>query len=397
MCNNVAVTDRSKSDVAQLKSSDSYDMETRKVINTITFHDNIDPVGSQKFKAHRYPGDIDLFEPIKVCCSLEQATQAIVKKIQLIASKIKKEPLYFLGDFKAGLDHRFEFDLTQPSKTIIAQIMKLHHQQLLSDEETAQLMDDVENQRMESFNELIRHHLVVRWNLDELIAGVKILPLNKHLSLSEAIRHNTIVKLDLWAPINGNYTEITNFMLLMYLDELGKTHMINIKLSERINSLIHDIKLYSMPQHKKSLKVAKRMWALAYFINDRPTLQRLYPLFSSDAAILSQINNEIETLSQMLTKLPDPPLNVIIKQIDRFKTRMGGVTLPFNENDVFEMIDAIVAMYQKNGDQMDRSVAVVLLTKIAEILASSIEKYASQFMKEQQLFDPNYYDYLLKK
>lgn len=67
--------------ISEYRNPDSYDLETRKIIKTITIGDNINPVGSQKYKIHRYPGDIDIFEPIKVCCSLEEASVKIVKSI----------------------------------------------------------------------------------------------------------------------------------------------------------------------------------------------------------------------------------------------------------------------------------------------------------------------------
>lgn len=270
-------------------------------------------MGSQKYKVHRYPGDIDIFEPVKVCCSLEEASTKIVESIQGMIKEIKSEPKYFLGDFKAGLDDRYQIDLKQPQNKITQQLMVLRRQKLLSSDEVGIMLELLQTDQFDQLKEILRKYSVIRWNESELLAGFKILKGGFRLTLKEAIRHPTIVKLDLWAPVNGNFTEVTNFMLLMYIDDKGREHTINMKLADRITSLIGDIKLYSSPGHRKSLKVAKRMWALAQVIEDHETLKKLYPLFSSDAAALSQITSEIETLIMMLTKLSKPPMEMIIR------------------------------------------------------------------------------------
>lgn len=389
-------TEDEEFDISQYKNPNSFDLETRKIIDTVTLQDDIDPVGSQKYKVHRYPGDIDIFEPIKVCCSLDDATHTIVKNIQKMMKEIKKEPLYFLGDFKAGLDHRFQIDLTKKNTEIISQLMDLRKKNLLTSEEVGRMLDLLKRGEINELKEALRQYYVVRWTIQEIMDGVKKLPGDLKLSLFDAIKHNTIVKLDLWAPINNNYTEITNFLLLMYVDENGKQHIINIELEDRVKSLIKDIKLYSTPEHKKSLKVAKRMWALAQVVDDHETIKKLYPLFSSDAAILSQITSEIETLTLMLSKIDQPPLDIMIRQIDRFKSRIGTIFLDLDENTIFGNIDIIVSLYNQSGNRVNRQVIITLLKHISLQLNQVIEKYSSEFMKKRNLLDPNYYDYLLK-
>lgn len=200
--------------------------------------------------------------------------------------EIKSEPKYFLGDFKAGLDDRYQIDLQQPQDKVTQQLMTLRRKKLLTSDEVGIMLELLRTGQLDQLKEILRKYSVVRWNEKELLAGIKILANGLRLTLKEAIRHPTIVKLDLWAPVNGNYTEVTNFLLLMYIDDRGREHTINMKLADRITSLIEDIKRYSSPGHLKSLKVAKRMWALAQVIEDQETLEKLYPLFSSDAAAL---------------------------------------------------------------------------------------------------------------
>jgi hypothetical protein len=390
-------TEDAKFNVSQYKNPDSYDLETRKIINTVTLEDKSNPVGSQKYKVHRYPGDIDILERIKVCCSLDQATRTIVKKIQQTIRDILSVPHYYLGDFKAGLDLRFQLELNQPVPKIINDLMSLHRNKLLTSDEVESLITMLKSNQMGEFKEALRKHSVIRWTAQEILDGKKQLVGNVTLSLFDAIKHPTLVKLDLWAPTNGNYTEITNFLLLMYTDEHGRSHPVNIGLADRISSLIGDIKLYSSGSHKKSLKVAKRMWALAQSIDDQTTIEKLYPLFSSDAAIMSQVSSEIETLCLMLTKLDKPPLDIMIKQIDHFKTRIGNIMISLDESAIFGYINTITKMYQATKNKIDKELVINILKQVAEHLNKVVEQYSSAFLEHQGLLDPEYYDHLLKK
>ena len=56
--------------ILNLRNPKSYSKSVRKVIDLITIENDVYPVGSQKYKIHGYPSDIDLFEEIKVCCDL---------------------------------------------------------------------------------------------------------------------------------------------------------------------------------------------------------------------------------------------------------------------------------------------------------------------------------------
>ena len=73
-------------------------------INLITFSEDTNPVGSYKYRVHAYPSDIDIFEKVKKCCSVKEATNNVAKRLREIGRNIKKQKLIYLGDFKAGLE-----------------------------------------------------------------------------------------------------------------------------------------------------------------------------------------------------------------------------------------------------------------------------------------------------
>ena len=94
------LTGESQYDLLELRDPDSLSTETRRVIDLITIQDNINPVGSYKFKIHKYPSDIDLFEKYKTCCDLKTATKDISTQLRKIAHGLKNAPNIYFGDFR---------------------------------------------------------------------------------------------------------------------------------------------------------------------------------------------------------------------------------------------------------------------------------------------------------
>jgi hypothetical protein len=331
-----------KLDIFRRRSMDGLNKDTQDIIRLITFSDSIDPVGSFKFKAHKYPGDIDIFEPVKLCCTKDSALNSIVKEIKNIASKVQKSSTVYWGDFKAGYDIRFYIDSenVDNERERTAYIESIY--QYLSPSELEKVKTLATDFETDRFYEFVRGLYVVRWTPEEIIAGEKSLRNNGRLSLKDAIKHDTIIKLDLWAPVAGNYNEITNFFLFVWTNEEGEENVLNAELGDRLVSLDHDIKKYSSPDHWKPLKVAKRKWNKALFQNDVSIAKKLAPLFSTGVSHLNQVAGESEVLRFMLTKLDDPPINKLKTQIIGFKRRINDVhDAEFDDAYFYNLIDSI--------------------------------------------------------
>lgn len=288
-------------DIYRQRTMSGLSQDTQNVIKLITFSDSTEPVGSFKYKVHRYPGDIDIFEPVKICCDREKALTEITRELKDIAQKVKRSKTIYWGDFKAGLDMMFT-------------------------------PED-------------RNNYIVRWSADEVIKGQKRIASGTILTLKEAITHKTVIKLDLWAPVNGNYTEITNFFLFIATDGNGHDEVLNAPLGDRIESLNHDIDKYRSKEHWNPLKLAKRLWNKALYQKDHKMTRKLYPLFSTGAAMINQVAGECETLALMyrMIKPSELPTNKMNRQIDGFKRRINDaveIDIPMNIYTDIERIKA---------------------------------------------------------
>ena len=188
----------------------------------------------------------------------------------------------------------------------------------------------------------------------------------------------------MWAPIKGRYNEITNFFLIIAQYPDGSEEVLNAKLADRKKSLMGDLAKYSSKEHRNSLKLAKRLWNVALTIKDEKLYDQLYPLFDSDAAMLSQINSEITVLSDMFSKLPKDhiPVKTLIKQIDGFKERIiSTFEIQFNTEPFLNIIDNIIEYYNKRHDDWDPEFIVNELKELSDKLKVPIEKYSYDFLR----------------
>lgn len=327
-------------------------------------------VGSYKWRAHKYPGDIDMMEVYKANANSEAEASLIIKdELQKVATKINKNPHVKLADFKCGFDARFDNLVSNLGQTkqnyvlpdmiaffekeipgynqnvCVNEINNLERVGAINAETKALLQSLLPQGKMtgDSYFEIfkvLRKLRLLRWLIVDILNGYKVKPsLNGSppysIKLEDAVRHNTFTKLDLWAKVGTRWTEITNFFVFQY----GANQSLGFKFTMDIDDAVkYDIAFYSSPGHEKNPKVAKRIWArsishltkcvkgtnIDYNCMD-PTqlhiIKKLYPLFSSDVNKVSQIIGDIELFNAALDKRND--LNLSYSFI--FKDLLVGI------------------------------------------------------------------------
>lgn len=282
----------------QSKLISSYSAPVNKTIRLITFAGEVQPVGSFALKL-LYPGDIDIREQIVVCCSIEEAISKVANDIKALVKNLISQPGYYLADFKAGLDERYPDD---------------------------------------------RDLYIVRWDEHEIIRGYKILPGNSKLTLERALMDPTIVKLDIWAPIEGRYVEASNFMIIEVEHEDGSTELLNGLQPDYIKSIRGDVFTYFSNDSLNAFKATKRMLLLARAYEDEYMLGQIIPLINSGAGILYQVISDLNTISEMVEKLGDKtPYEFIFREIDGMKNRLSYIhEFDFHELEIDMLLDGIV-------------------------------------------------------
>jgi hypothetical protein len=213
--------------------------------------------------------------------------------------------------------------------------------------------------------------------------------------LEDALGQKTLVKLDAWAKVNGRWLEVTNFFLINAVDASGNIiEQLTQEMPDYIKSMSKDVKHYSSPEHLKTLKALKRLWALSIFKKDLDLAYKMTPIFSSPGAALNQIAGDSEVLRLMLTKLDDPPLEDIMEQIDGFKPRIDQLNRVTSMNaDLFNLVNSIVDPFYarpvKEFTQFDD--VIDKLEKLEAMIGEAVEIMISQQAAELGLQNPAQY------
>lgn len=287
----------------------SYTTPIDKTIHLITLQEDVEPVGSFAYKIF-YPGDIDIREQITECCDAAHAASKVATDIQRIVANIVAAPGYYVAEFKAGLDKRY------PNN---------------------------------------RDKYILRWSDREILLGYKTLPGNIHYSLEQALGDPTIVKLDMWAPLNSRYVEVSNFLIIMVEHEDGSITPLNGEQPDYIQSIRGDVYFY-LTEGNNIFKATKRMMLLARSYKDEKMLEKILPLINSSAGLVYQVMSDMHTLEDMIEKLGSrSPYEFIYREIDNFKERLSYISdFDFSEMRLDEIIDGILHNQLKNDRLLER-------------------------------------------
>jgi len=300
--------------------------------------------GSTRWKVHTYPGDIDMFQRYRIKApTANDAYNRFIDDLVSTMNNIKMQNDLFLADAKVGFDVRFnkfvaslgqlktkyvhpeyiEFfekdipgynpNVAYQELTKLQSIMKpedylnvvnLFKNSGTSPKMTGKLYADVYS--------IIRKYHVLRWTIDEIINKQKNLN-GAVINLFDCVQHDTIIKFDLWGKFNGRYTEITNILYIIWVNPAGNETVLSSKMTDYDASLSQDIAFYASDKHKNCVKLAKRLWNRAVYHvkedNQDPTqyqiVKLIYPLFTIDINVVSQMKADIELLVSALKKKND--------------------------------------------------------------------------------------------
>jgi hypothetical protein len=250
-------------------------------------------------------------------------------------------------------------------------------------------------EQWEELQALIRDHQVLRWSLQEISQGYKMLQGFRKLTLEDALAEKTLVKLDAWAKVNGRWIEVTNFFLINAVDSSGRViEQLTQEMPDYIKSMSKDVKHYSSAEHRKTLKALKRLWALSIFKKDYALAKQMTQIFSSKGAALNQIVGESEVLRSMLTKLDDPPVEDIMEQIDSFKSRIDQLNEVSEMNSqLFQLINSIVEPFYAHpvSEYIAFDQAIENLGQLEGLINQAVEKMISQQASELGMENPAEY------
>lgn len=190
-----------------------------------------------------------------------------------VQSKVK-----FLGSnsFK-GLLYASDFDIvsviTEP-----AEALAKHFQKLFSKPLEVYLMD---------FKAGIKNGEKLRWTKRQLAKGM-----NQGISLADAIKMDTLIKLDLIVPVGDSFAEVSEIYDTKYQTKKQKKQI--------ENELEEDITMYAKDN---SMKALKRLYSLISLGKGKQKMKKkLVDFFNSDVGLVNKVANDLDLLEALTAK-----------------------------------------------------------------------------------------------
>lgn len=350
----------------EVKTLNQYPEDVKEVFHLISY-DNIIPAvkGSAN---NKYTGstanDFDLFTKINLKSkNIEDAKNEIWNNFKEIISDIMKDEDVYFVDFKCGLDDELYQDLDNVKK--IHQFYKSKSEYLEPD-----VLDEILSiNDFEELYEYCRNLYTLRWEPEEIIAGVKKLYPDREKLFVDAIKDKTIIKIDVIAYIDNIFTEFSNIF------EFVRGENIDIKKNEFIHNIISDFMYYV--ENGNLFKALKRFYSLSKISKDEKMIKHLIELFNSDLGLLYKIIGNIKTLLLLLEE-GYYPREKMLDELQILKYEISNIYEFPIKHSIYDIIDKV-----ENYDDIEKF--YVAIDDIKNYLEKILENQTQKWLNKKQL------------
>jgi len=298
-----------------IKTQDEIPVIIKQYINMMTIPSTeIIRVGSSMNKIQPFYSDIDVMNIIHKQLNSEKLINFFISNLRNIVSNLSTSTTVFFSDFKAGGLH---------------------------------------------------------WTIQQIIDGK-----NNELTLYNACTIKDVIKLDIIAPYDERYLEMSTFFILK-----SQTEYINVESNYFENfrkSLLTDIAHY---QESKPFKAIKRVWSLARLTSDNKTLETLHELIKSNIALIAQVNSDIETIVLLIEHSSKYDLNFVLDELDGFRERLSTILdIPIDFEKLNLMIDNVKLLFKFGSTTESEKIIIEALNRLHNYLLKITNKETLEYL-----------------
>jgi hypothetical protein len=320
--------------IASKEYPQNFPSDAIKIMEAMSFTDNVKVLGSMAIRSQQYAGDYDLVEEVNVkYSSNESALEYLAKRFKEIIKHLQKMPNVFIGDIKAGVveewrilpkEYKFEGDkvIGYSVDKCKAKVDELLKKKIITQSEANEtkvyLKPNMSPTDFLEAKDVIKFH-TVRWTPSEVLKGYKIVRGGFKYSLAKAFNSPSIVKLDVIGFVQNNkYTDFSIIYQFKNNDTILNKEVIDIEKSLREN-------IYFYFNTKNPFKALKRIFALAKYKEDLNTIKLLSPILNSDLGRIYSVISDLGTLDTLLEDYNNAPLDKVKFELDQFIGRLSNV------------------------------------------------------------------------
>lgn len=190
-------------------------------VNRLKSMISVDPkhsvfIGSSTYKVQKYPSDFDVFE-------LTQVNSGLEGKIKAICNSFNDRDSTIFLELKAGFD--IDYDITKKDIKYPDDIMRSFYSYYKKGLISRKDYSKIEKQLMKGPDDkckemnlfaALRNYLLLRWNINDVNKGYKMLSDGSKLTLSKALEMHTDVNIECaFIDLDGSIQDISNFYYLV--------------------------------------------------------------------------------------------------------------------------------------------------------------------------------------
>ena len=339
-------------------------------VDAITWdNDNSSIFGSYAYRVHTSAGDIDVQEVIlgkKSEKDLIKRTLHILKETIKEITSIKG---FYFDEIKTGIDYSLFIELGDdypPSvKKMYKKIKNNQNYKNYTDKEKKEIKKIVKDGNTQELRNYMYRLSFLRFDIKAVKKGYVLQRDGVKRTLRSAVSDGTMLKITAWCPVNGVYTEFTNFYFLVLKDK-KKFKYLNFNEKNYVWELIRSMSLF---QDKFNYyKMLKRIWGLALYLGNDKLKNLLSKIFRGNIGMLGKMKTDATTLIDMLERIENPPISTIRKQIDQWKTTINNVFVPeelsfiISDKKLYKLINEII------DNDYDKKKWITNLNKIKKML-----------------------------
>lgn len=251
-------------------------------------------IGSNAKRGLLFTNDYDLVVVLK------DRAETLAKHFKDVMLEIPKKD-YFFMDLKAGLDKRLVYDFDNDN---LEEYLK---NKLI----TKKYKLNIRKSKGEERVKLIRDLFILRWKPQDIINGYIKLVDGSHYSLVDALKDDTIIKLDVIIPVGDRLAEVSE----NYIYHQSKPDDKQI-----IKDLANDIEKY---KYNNTMKSLKRLYSIMKLDNPNDKrLDKLELFFNSQYGLVNKVANDMALLLDLREK-HSVPFSLMYNNIQMLKEQLS--------------------------------------------------------------------------
>lgn len=352
--------DKSKSDQwLLLRSSRDVPESLKTVLNILSFNViSTTKIYSDKFMKTKCPGDASFFETVTVNGQRDEALNFISNMLSLMSQEVllkQREASLWMRSICIGFDQRYNYSISEStsSEDLIQITVSLKQASLIDDTGYAALINEVDDYK--KYREVLRQYRTIRWSLGEIIAGQKTLPMNKTISLNEAISMDGLVHIELISLMDpsSKIRHIDFYQHYKCYESDGRVVPIN-KVSETMEELYREMMKFNVAQYTNPVMLMRTFWIYSQMFDNQKNINSLNEFLRTELMIVNQMYNDVVILYELISEdiLPDEKIVSIltVELINISKQLLNHTSSGVSSNG-----SSSISIFQKYNDQIAKT------------------------------------------